>query len=321
MDRGLSTDRLAVTDRDYPQSVNTKKPPPPEGRRLLGMIRFLTAGHRRVIVGGVLAAGIVIDLALLAPSLAVVQALVQGGDLILLQSVTLQWQSGGDFYPAYQLVGPYQDNGLMILYPPTALVLFLPFTVLPAVLWWLGPLAIIAGTIRYWRPRPTALVAIVICAASYPMIVVVNQGNPTMWIEAFVALGTRWPAFAALVFLKPSMFPFALLGIRHRNWWVVTALLAALSLVMLPMTIDWLTSMLNMRGGRSGLLYSLPDAVVLAIPLIAWVGRSSGLRDSVDADHARGDVAGRGNETEGGQGRSDRGVLHPERSRDGGRAG
>lgn len=228
-----------------------------------------------VSVGGLLAAGVALDLLMVGHGLAVVQPLVQGGDLILLRDVALQWRAGGDFYPAWQLAGPYEYGDGMVLYPPIALALFLPFTVLPAFLWWLIPLAIVAGTIRYWRPRPAALVAIGICAASYPMIVAVNQGNPTMWIAAFLALGTRWPAYAALVLLKPSLFPFALFGIRQRGWWIVAAILAALALVMLPLTIDWLHVMANMRGGHSGLLYSLPDAVVLAIPFIAWLGRSA----------------------------------------------
>jgi hypothetical protein len=230
----------------------------------------------RVAVGGLLAVGILADLALLAPTMDVLRPLYPGGDLMLLREMAQQWMAGGDFYPAVQLAGPFEDNGLRILYPPVTLALFVPFTVLPVALWWLGPLLIVAWMIRYWKPRPVALVAIGICAASYPTLVAVNQGNPAIWAAAFVALGTRWPAYTALVFLKPSLFPFALLGIRHRSWWLVVAVLAVASLATLPMTLDWITSMLNMSGSRSGPLYSLQDAFVLAIPIIAWIGRGEG---------------------------------------------
>ena len=43
----------------------------------------------------------------------------------------------------HQLAGPY-DVTLMtdVLYPPSALLLFVPFSILPIVLWWVVPIAI-----------------------------------------------------------------------------------------------------------------------------------------------------------------------------------
>jgi hypothetical protein len=233
-----------------------------------------SARAQRIALGAVLAAGIVIDLILLRPALDMAWSMTPGGDFVLYRDSASRWLAGGGFYWPYQLAGPYDVLSAEILYPPVALALFLPFTILPAFLWWLVPLALIAATVWHWRPRPWALVGVVICAGSYPTIIAIHQGNPVMWIAAFVALGTRWPAYSALVFLKPSLFPFAMLGIRHRSWWIVTALLAAMSLLLLPMTLDWLHVLLNMRGGRSGLLYSLPEAAILAIPLVAWAGRA-----------------------------------------------
>jgi hypothetical protein len=239
---------------------------------------LLAAPHaigRRRAIGVLLAAGLVADAILLRPALDLAESLHFGGDLGALQGATTHWLAGDGFYLPYQLAGPYLEDPLSnILYPPVALALFIPFTVLPAFLWWLIPAAITAATVWYWRPTPWALVGIGICALSYPTIIAVHQGNPVMWIAAFVALGTRWPAYWALVFLKPSLFPFALLGIRHRRWWLVTGILVLMSLLLVPMTVDWLTVLLNIRGGRTGLLYSWPETVILAMPILAWVGRS-----------------------------------------------
>lgn len=51
----------------------------------------------------------------------------------------------GSPYTAVQLLGPYDPWSLpqteVFLYPPTALLLVLPFLVLPAFLWWALPLA------------------------------------------------------------------------------------------------------------------------------------------------------------------------------------
>jgi hypothetical protein len=231
--------------------------------------------HRiwRTAAVALLVVGVIVDLVTLGPALATAQGYILGGDFVLYRDSASRWLADGGFYWPYQLVGPYPVVAAEILYPPVVLALCLPFTVLPAVLWWILPLWAIVGAIYYWRPRPWALGAIAICAGSYPSIVILHQGNPVIWISAFLALGTRWPAYSALVLLKPSLFPFALLGARHRGWWIVTAVLAAMSLLLLPMTLDWLHALLNISGGRSGLLYSWPEIPVVAIPLVAWAGR------------------------------------------------
>jgi hypothetical protein len=38
------------------------------------------------------------------------------------------------------------------------------------------------------------------------------------------------------------------------------------------MWLDWVTTVLNARGG--GLLYSVLEAPMLALPLVAWLGRT-----------------------------------------------
>lgn len=220
-----------------------------------------------------------------------------GWDLAVIQDAARHWLAGQGFYPAYQLAGPFLNADRQILYPPISLALFLPSLLLPAVLWWVLPLGTIAAVVVHWRPSPWAWLLIGLCLAQEESVLIVSRGNPSMWIAAFVALGTIWrPAFA-LVFLKPSLAPFALLGVRSRSWWLVTAALAAVSLALLPMDLDWLRSMLNATGDHSGLLYSLRSVPFVAVPVVAWL-----LRDPVDPDRARRDVAGVHEEPDAGDG-------------------
>jgi hypothetical protein len=53
---------------------------------------------------------------------------------------------------------------------------------------------------------------------------------------------------------------------------VGAALLALLSLPFGPLWADWLTTLVNSRGG--GLLYSSLEAPFLVLPLVAWLGRT-----------------------------------------------
>ena len=73
-----------------------------------------------------------------------------GADPVFFRDIAQRWLDTGEFYTQRQLSGPYttvtlQDN----LYPPSALYLFVPFTVLPHVLWWI--LLQLAGH-RIWMP-------------------------------------------------------------------------------------------------------------------------------------------------------------------------
>ena len=78
-----------------------------------------------------------------------------GVDFRLYVDTARQWAEGGEFYPARQLVGPYEILTIgEILYPPTAILLFLPFIAMPTVLWWAIPIATVVGVIGYWRPAP-----------------------------------------------------------------------------------------------------------------------------------------------------------------------
>jgi hypothetical protein len=122
------------------------------------------------------------------------------------------------------------------------------------------------------RPASWTWPILVLCLVFPVTLVYIAYANPTMWIAAFVALGLRfgWPG--VLVLLKPSLAPFALIGIRTRGWWIGLLMLAIASLPFLAMTIDYPRVLLDQRG--SDLLYSGTSIPALALPVVAWLGRT-----------------------------------------------
>jgi hypothetical protein len=98
-----------------------------------------------------------------------------------------------------------------------------------------------------------------------------------MWVAAIVAVGLRHPWASAFVLLKPTFAPFALIGIRRRSWWVGLAALVAVSLPMLPLWFDYLSAMQNNVGEwPPGFVYSIPDYLLVLVPVVAWVARRDG---------------------------------------------
>ena len=75
----------------------------------------------------------------------------------------------------------------------------------------------------------------------------------------------------AFVLLKPSLFPFALVGVNRRSWWAGAAAFVLLALLFAPMWPDFLAVLANSRGG--GLLYSVQEVPMMAAPVLAWLGR------------------------------------------------
>jgi hypothetical protein len=202
-----------------------------------------------------------------------------GTDFYFYRDATKTWLATGQFYPAWQTTGPYvlalDHPG--ILYPPVVLILLVPFAFLPtpiAVLaWWGIPLAAIVVVVASWRPSLQAVVLILACLAWGGSISLVLFGNPMLWAVAAMALGTKlgWPY--ALILLKPSLAPLALLGVKHRSWWIVVAAAAIVSLAFGSLWVDWVHVMMNTTGPLANVAYSLHDVPLMLIPLIAYAGR------------------------------------------------
>jgi hypothetical protein len=194
-----------------------------------------------------------------------------GFDYRLYVDTAMRWLHGGSYFEPYQLAGPYPISAGDILYPPVALVLFVPFTILPAILWWLAPLGAVVWCLRELRPRRTVWPLLAACLAWPTTPLKILTGNPVIWAVAGLALGVLycWPSVVVLI--KPSLFPFALFGANRRAWWLVLAGFVAISLPFGSLWIDWVHSILNSQGG--GLAYSSLELPMLAIPLIAWARR------------------------------------------------
>lgn len=183
----------------------------------------------------------------------------------------------GQFYLPSQLAGPHTwVNGVDVLYPPTSLIFFVPFVVLPAVLWWAIPIGLTAWAI--WRMRPAALSwpVLALCLLYPSTSLIYWNGNTAMWLVAAVALAGvyGWPS--VFVLLKPTLIPFAVLGIWRRSWWIA---LAGLILISLPFGLLWLDYArvgLDLRGASGG-LYSLYQVPTMLLPVTAWVAGEGGL--------------------------------------------
>jgi hypothetical protein len=155
------------------------------------------------------------------------------------------------------------------------LYLFVPASLVPRVLWWLVPLAIIGLSLYRLRPAwwawPIMALACTMPLSGPSVPVALVYGNTLMWTMAaiFGAAAFR-PGTAWMALFKPTEFllamPFAL---RSRRGLVVAVVLAA---VLLPLWFDWLTAMRNMQGFT--LLRGIWAWPALTIPLVAWLFRT-----------------------------------------------
>lgn len=234
--------------------------------------RGLKEARRRFLVFGVISA-----LLLIAPTwelIAVGARIVPivGVDYTLYIDATARWLSGGPFYPEYELAGVFANTDHDVLYPPTAILLFVPFTVLPAALWWAIPLGIVATVAAYWRPDPIVWPFLAICLAWPSTSLTIVVGNPVIRGVAALALATihRWPA--ALIVMKPTLLPFALFGMWRRSWWLALGAVILVSLPFGTMWEEWVRVVLNSRVG--GVFRSVDQVPLLLFPLIVWLGRT-----------------------------------------------
>lgn len=193
-----------------------------------------------------------------------------GADRRIYHDAALHVLNGGFWFYPDQVTGqPYVPEVGHVMYPPVALLWFIPAAFLPDILWWAIPLGVIAAVVIHHRPSPWGWAGVALCLAwpwSAPMLL---AGNPGLWIAAACALGTVWrPAFA-LILAKPSLFPFALLGARSRGWWLIVGVGLVVSLATLPLTLEWVGAMLNARGPFSGPLYAIRDVGWMLLPVVA----------------------------------------------------
>lgn len=206
-----------------------------------------------------------------------------GGDRQIYRDAALRWLGGGSWYYPEQLAGPYTIETGHVLYPPVALVWLAPAAFLPDPLWWAIPVVGVTAIVYHHRPAPWSWPVMALCLALPLTPSLSAAGNPVLWITLFAALGTIWrPAFA-LVLLKPSLFPFALLGVRSRGWWGMVAALVVGSAILLPMALDYVRIVTNARGPMASVFYSLHDVAMVCIPLVAW-GASTRRRSAVRSD-------------------------------------
>lgn len=195
------------------------------------------------------------------------------GDLTIYTDATRRLLNGGGWFLPRQLAGPYEIAWGDVLYPPAAAWFFAPWLVLPGWTFVVIPAAITGWAVWRLRPAPWAWPLMALCLLWPVTGLKVLSANPNVWVTAAVALGALYGWPAALVLLKPSLLPFALLGVRSRAWWGVAAGLAVLSLPLLGATLAYPGVILSSHN-PDGFLYSLVDVPMVLIPVIAWLGRA-----------------------------------------------
>jgi hypothetical protein len=80
-----------------------------------------------------------------------------------------------------------------------------------------------------------------------------------MWALAAIAAGLAWRWPAAFVVLKPTLVPFALLGITRRAWWRGAALALLLAVPFAALWLDYAVALTNARNPELGLNYLLGE--------------------------------------------------------------
>jgi hypothetical protein len=196
-----------------------------------------------------------------------------GNDLRLYAEQVQIALAGGPWYHDRQLHGPYAIEWGDILYPPVTILFFAPWVMAPFAAWLAIPLGVTGFFISRWRPGPWAWVLIALCILWPSTLLKAISGNPSLWVMMLVALGLRYGWPAALILLKPSFLPFALIGVRSKPWWIAAAGLGVFSLFFLAPTIQYPQVILDARSPE-GLGYSLADVPMVLIPAIAWFWRT-----------------------------------------------
>lgn len=190
------------------------------------------------------------------------------------QRLTEHWLSTGQLYLPDQLDGSYRFTNMQeVFYPPLALYLFVPFVWLPIQLWYILPVAGLALALHRLRPAWWAWVFMAgifmwpFAAAAF------IYGNSAIWAVAIATLGVAFAWPSPFILFKPSLWPFALIGMRRRTWWLALALIVLLALPFGGLWIDYLRAIHNSNLSPT---YVLRDFPLMCLPLVAWAGRQSG---------------------------------------------
>lgn len=198
-----------------------------------------------------------------------------GQDFGFYRDAGTRWLAGGSFYLDRQLHGPYELT-LMVdnLYPPTALALFVPLALLPAPLaalaWWGLPVTLLAYQLRKMSPAAWAWPLLALLLAWPRSGGAVIFGNTDLWMAAAVAAATLWGWPAILVTLKPAFAPLVVVGAHRRPWWIGAALMALVSLFLLP---EWIRYFDVIRDSGVTPAYSVGGMPLILLPLVAWLTR------------------------------------------------
>jgi hypothetical protein len=197
-----------------------------------------------------------------------------GMDFHIYLDRTRAWLAGSGFYLPEQLEGPYWVDPTLtpITYPPVLLYVLVPFMLLPSLLWWAIPIGVIGYSLLRLRP-PLWTWPVLAAVLVYPRTwMVLVYGNPSLWAMAALTAGLVWRWPLAFVPIKPTLAPFALLGVWERTFWKGVGLALVLSLPFGAMWLDYLAAMANARS--NDVVYLLGEWPIIAAPVIAWFGAS-----------------------------------------------
>lgn len=180
----------------------------------------------------------------------------------------------GSPYTPEQLAGPWPLDYHSFIHPPAALGLFVPFLVLPLVLWWLVPLLVTGAALWKLHPARWTWPLMAACLVWPRSTGSILAGNSDIWVMAAVAAGAVWGWPVAALIIKPTFAPLAIVGLGRRSTWVATAIVGVGVLLTLALWIDWLQVVGNAHLGAA---YSLLNLPLAAIGFIAYLGSSRGL--------------------------------------------
>ncbi len=176
----------------------------------------------------------------------------------------------GSPYDPLAVAGAWQLGPHSFIHPPTALPLFLPFLVLPAFLWWVIPIGVTVYAVRRLSPAPWSWPIMALGLVWIRSTGSLLAGNTDMWAMAFVAAAAVWGWPAALLAVKPTFAPFAVLATGRRSFWLAAVAIAAVSLAMAGL---WFEYAAVIRNSGLSAAYSLLNLPLVAIPAVAWLGR------------------------------------------------